>query len=143
LTVTSVVRKGFSVLNPNQFRVNEAWIAFKLNDRAIHTAQDGDFDFIALMDAASCFILSSAPVPATLIEPTQAESRQLLMEGRAHKKQWPKTLFVPANQPARFLSAEAERHGIEVIRVAEDQLVPFIGEAREDFKEHFGVRGAQ
>lgn len=130
------------MLNPNQFQVNEAWIAFKLNDRAIRTEQDGDFDFIALMDAASCFILSSAPVPVSLAEPTQAESKQFLKEGRAHRKQWPKTLFVSANQPARYLSAEAERHGIEVIRVEQDQLLPFIGEAREDFKVHFEGRGA-
>jgi len=109
---------------------------------AIHTEEDGDFDFIALMDAASCFILSAAPVSATLTEPTQAESRRLLKDGRAHKNKWPRTLFIPAHQPARFLSAEAERQGIEVLRVAEDQLLPFIGEARDGFKERFGVDGA-
>jgi len=132
----------FCVLNPGQFEVNEAWIAFKLNDRALHTEQDGDFDFIALMDAASCFILSSAPVQVSLAEPTQAESKQLLKQGRAHRKQWPKTLFVSADQPARYLSAEAERHGITVIRVEQDRLLPFIGEARADFKLHFESRGA-
>jgi hypothetical protein len=44
------------VLHANQFQVNEAWIAFKLNEGAIHTENDGDFNFLALMDAASCFI---------------------------------------------------------------------------------------
>jgi len=62
---------------------------------------------------------------------------------RCPRQQWLKTLFVFADQPARFLSAETERHGIEVVRVAEDQLLPFLGEARDGFKEHFGVRGAQ
>ena len=92
------------MLHPNQFQVNEAWIAFKLNDEPIHTEQDRDFDFIALMDAASCFILSSVPVPTKLAQPTQMESRRLLKQGHAHKKQWPKTLFVPAEQPAQFLA---------------------------------------
>lgn len=126
------------MLYPDQFQVNEAWVAFKLNDEPILTEQDGDFDFIALIDAASCFILSSAPVPAKLAEPTQLESRRLLKQGQAHKKQWPKTLFIPTEQPAQFLAAEAERFGVRVVRVAEDQLLLLIGEVKETFRERFG-----
>jgi hypothetical protein len=126
------------VLHPNQFEVNEAWIAFKLNERPIHTERDGDFNFFALMDAASCFILSSAPVAAKSAEPGKLDSRRLLKQGQAHKRQWPKTLFVPSEQPATLLVAEAEGLGIGVVRVAEDQLLPFIGEARQGFKERFG-----
>jgi len=125
------------VLHPNQFQVNEAWIAFKLNDRPIRTEQDGDFDFIALMDAASCFILSSASVPANVDEPTELESRRLLQQGQERKKQLPKTLLVPSGQPAQFLAAAARRKGIEVVRVEENQLLIFIGEAREGFRERF------
>ena len=126
------------MLHPNEFQVNEAWIAFKLNDQPIHTEQDGDFDFLALMDAASCFILGFATIPATRDEPTQLDSKRLLQQGHAHKQQWPQTLFVPTEQPAQFLAAEAERLGIGVVRVAEDQLLLFIGEAREGFRDRFG-----
>jgi len=133
--------RGPRVLHPNQFQVNEAWIVFKLNDAPIHTELDGDFNLVALMDAASCFILSSAPVAAIAVEPTQMESRRLLKEGKAHKMQLPKTLFVPNELQAQFLVAEAERIGIEVVRVDEHQLLIFIGEAREAFRERFG--GAQ
>ncbi|OQW64411.1 MAG: hypothetical protein BVN28_03130 [Nitrospira sp. ST-bin4] len=125
------------MLHPNQFQVNEAWIAFKLNDRPIRTEQDGDFDFIALMDAASCFILSSVSVPAHVDEPTELESRRLLQQGQERKKQLPKTLLVPSGQPAQFLAAAARRKGIEVVHVEESQLLPFIGEAREGFRERF------
>jgi hypothetical protein len=131
------------VLHPNQFKVNEAWIAFQLNDEPIHTEQDGDFNFLALMDAASCFILSSTPVAATQGESTQLEAKRLLREGQAHKKQWPKTLFVPTEQVAQLLVAEAEQLGIGVVRVAEAELLPFIGEAQEGFRERFGGRSAQ
>lgn len=127
------------MLHPKQFQVDEAWIAFKLNDGPIHTEQDGDFDFIALMDAASCFILGSAPVAGSRGEPTQLESKRLLKEGQAHKQQLPKTLFIPSNQPAQFLAAEAESLGIVVVHVPEDQLMVFIGEAREGFREHFSA----
>ena len=126
------------MLHPNEFQVDEAWIAFKLNDQPIHTEQDGDFDFLALMDAASCFILGFATIPATRDEPTQLDAKRLLQQGHAHWQRWPKTLFVPTEQTAQFLAAEAERLGISVVRVAEDQLLLFIGEAREGFRERFG-----
>jgi hypothetical protein len=129
------------MLHPNQFQVNEAWIVFKLNDEPIHTKLDGDFNLLALMDAASCFILSSALVAAMAAEPTQLESRRLLKEGKAHKMQFPKTLFVPTELPAQFVVAEAERVGIEVVRVGEHQLLVFIGEARKGFGERFGGGG--
>lgn len=132
-----------SVLHPNQFQVNEAWIAFKLNDRPIPTEQDGDFDFIALMDAASCFILSSVSVPANVDEPTELESRRLLQQGQERKQQLPKTLFVPSGQPTQFLAAAARRKGIEVVRVEENQLLIFIGEAREGFRARFGSGDAR
>jgi hypothetical protein len=131
------------VLHPNQFHVNEAWIAFKLNDVPMPTRSDGDFDFIALMDAASCFILSSALVPASAAEPSKMEAKRLLKEGQAHKQQFPKTLFIPSDQPATLLTAEAESHGITVVRVPEDQLLLLIDEAREGFRERFSGGGTQ
>lgn len=129
------------MLHPNQFQVNEAWIAFKLNDAPIHTDRDGDFNLIALMDAASCFILTTLPVSAKAVQPTALESKELLKNGRAHKQKLPKTLFVPIHQTANVLQMEAESQGITVVRVPEDQLMLFIGEARTGFKERFGHGG--
>jgi hypothetical protein len=129
--------------HPNQFKVNEAWIAFRLNDEPIHITQDGNFHFFALMDAASCFILGSVTVSAKQAEPTPSESKQLLEGGKIHSQCWPKTLFVSKEQHAEFLVAEAENFGIEVIRVAEEQLLPIIGEVQEGFRERFGSRGSQ
>ena len=128
------------MLHPNQFQVNEAWIAFQLNEAPIHAGDDGDFNLIALMDAASCFLLSNALVPASADEPSKLEARSLLKKGRAHKKELPKTLFIPNDQPANLLAVEAERQGITVVRVPEDQLLLFTAEAREGFKE-FSARG--
>jgi hypothetical protein len=124
------------VLHPNQFYVNEAWIAFKLNDEPVSTRSEGDFNFIALMDAASCFILSSA-VPASAVEPLEIEAKRLLKQGQAHKQQFPKTLFIPSEMPANLLTIEAERQGISVVRVPEDQLLLFIADAQEGFRERF------
>jgi len=126
------------MLHPNQFTVNEAWLVFKLNEIPIRTELEGDFNCIALMDAASCFILGNAFAPVGEAEPSKMAVRRLIKEAKAHKRQLPKTLFIPNGQFLSVLPAEAERQGIAVVRVPEEQLLVFIGEARESFKEHFG-----
>lgn len=131
------------MLHPSEFQVNEAWIAFKLNEAPIVTEADGDFNVIALMDAASCFILGTEFVPATSYEPSEIEAKRLIKGGQSHKQQLPKTLFIPADQAADILSMEAKRNGIAVVRVPEEQLLLFIGEAREGFKEHMGGGSVQ
>jgi hypothetical protein len=125
------------MLHPKQFEVNEAWIAFRLNHAPIRTERDGDFNCIALMDAASCFILGSEFIPATAAEPTRAQFRRLLKDARRHKQQLPNTLFVPREDLAHQLTLEATQQGIDVVRVPENELLVFIGQAREGFAERF------
>lgn len=126
------------MLHPDQFKVNEAWILFTLNDRPLHTVQEGDCDVFALMDAASCFILSSTPVSASEGGPGKRESRRLLKQSKAHKKRWPRKLFVPDGKSATLMVTEARRSDIVVVHVPEAQLLPFIDDAREGFRERFG-----
>lgn len=125
------------MLHPSQFEVNEAWIAFQLNDAPIRTERDGSFNCIAIMDAASCFILGMVMVPMDELEPSKLDAQRLLKSGRAHKKQYPKTLFVPTGRFQSFLPAEAKRHGISIVPVDESQLLIFTGEAQQGFKERF------
>ena len=124
------------MLHPNQFRPNEAWVVFKLNDAPIQTERDGAFNCIGLMDAASCFILGNELVPIGKSRPSEEEARRLLQAGWEHKKKYPATLYVPAGQFGTFVSAEAESQGISVITVPEAQLHVFTAEARQGFKEY-------
>lgn len=123
------------MFDPSQFQVNEAWIAFKLNDAPVVTEVDGDFNVLALMDAASCMILGTEFVRADSSEPSHLESKRLLKSGYSHKQQFPKKLFIPTNQAADLLSVEAERNKIIVVRVPEELLLIFLGEAREGFQQ--------
>lgn len=125
------------MLHPNQFDVNETWIAFRINNAPIRTERDGDFNCIALMDAASCFILGSKFIPAAAAEPTRAEFRGLLKDAKRHKQQLPRTLFVAREDVADRVTLEATQQGIEVVRIPECELLIFIGEAREAFAERF------
>jgi hypothetical protein len=131
------------VIEPSQFQVNEAWIAFQLNNIPVLTEEDGDFDVIAIMDAASGYILATEFVPVGSAEPSQLESKRLLKSGQSQKNLFPKTLYIPDNQVAEKLSLEAEHCGIAVFRVPEEQLLVFISEARDGFQEHVSRGGTQ
>lgn len=125
------------MLHPKQFEVNEAWIAFRLNNASIRTERDGDFNCIALMDAASCFILCSEFIPVAAPEPTRAQFRRLLKNAKRNKQKLPKTLFVPREDVADRITLESAQQSIDVVRVPERELLVFIREAREAFAEHF------
>ena len=125
------------MLHPNQFSVNEAWIAFKINDNPVRTEADGNFNCLALMDGASCFILGTEFIPDDAAEPSQLNVRRLLKAGWSHKKRLPQTLFLPREDQGTSIEREAARQKIEVVRVPESELVIFIGEARQGFRERF------
>ena len=123
-------------MHSNQFQVDEAWIVFKLNDEPLRTDRDGLFNIFCLMDAASCFILGNAFVEIDQSEPSTTEFGSLLEKCWAHHQQLPTTLFVPNGQFPTKVPEEAERQGIAVKRVKEGDLVPFIREARQFFKQY-------
>lgn len=129
------------MLHPSQFAVNEAWLAFQLNDAPVRTDEDGAFNCIALMDAASCFLFDMVMVAVGKSEPSRVEVRRLFKKAWAAKRQYPKTLFVPTGRFQTVLPAEAERQGISVVPVHESQLLVFIGEAQQGFKDHFQSGG--
>lgn len=124
------------MIEPSQFQVNDAWTAFKLNDAPVATEQDGNFNVLALMDVTSCFILGTEFVSAGSAERSALESKRLIQAGYLQKHQLPKKPFMPSNLAADSLRVEAERRGIVVARVPEQQLLVCVGEARESFKEH-------
>ena len=128
------------MLHPNQFEVNEAWIAFQLNDEPIQTGRDGAFNCVCLMDAASCFILGNALVPVDESEPSRVEVQRLLRTALDQRQEFPSRLFVPVAQFQTNLPEESERQGIEVVRLPEGQLLPFIKEARQSFKQYSMAR---
>lgn len=104
-----------SELHPNQFQVNEAWIVFQLNDSPIHTEQEGSFNCICLMDAASCFLLGSELIPIAQGEPSQTQAHQMLTAAWAKKGEFPQTLFIPTGRFSGTMKLEAERLGMAVI----------------------------
>ena len=125
------------MLQPKQFEINEAWIAFRLNDAPIRVGRDADFNCIAPMDAASCFMLGTDLVPVGSSGLSKQQSKRLLKTAQSHKDQLPRTLFVPKEDSADLLIAEAAQQNIGVVLVSESELLVFISEARQEFAERF------
>ena len=123
-------------MHPNEYHVDEAWIVFQLNDAPLRTDRDGLFNIVCLMDAASCFILGNAFVPSDDAEPSTTEVQRLLETGWAHHHKFPTELLVPTGQFPTNVPEEAARQGIEVVRVKEGKLLPFIREARDSYKAY-------
>lgn len=122
--------------NPNKLAVNETWIVFRLNGQPIRTEQDGDFHCLALMDAASEFILGTQLVPAVKHEPSLLDVKRLLSSGAKHKQTIPKQLLISKELPAKVIAQEAMRLGMEVHIVAAKELVPFTREAKIGFRQY-------
>ena len=125
------------MLHPKNYHVNETWIVFRLNDSPIQTEKDGDFNYLVLMNAASCYILSSAMFSADEDEPSLMESKRMLKEGKAQKNELPLELLVPEELCAGELAAEAKRQGIKVVRLPESELRVYTVETRKAFQEKF------
>jgi hypothetical protein len=135
----STAREDSSVtskLHPNQFQVNEAWIVFQLNDTPINAGKDGWFNCICLMDAASCYLLGTQLISTSQAEPSQTQARDMLTAAWAKKGEFPQTLLVPTGRFQGTLKVEAERLGMAVVFAPENQLLVFIGEARDGYREH-------
>src|SRR5690606_42010595 len=86
------------MLEPNQFEEDEAWVVFQLNDAPVRTEQDGDFNCIALMDAASGFIFGTAFVSVAQAEPSVFEVRKLFSSCLERSGGTPATLLLPKGQ---------------------------------------------
>jgi hypothetical protein len=126
---------------PDQFEINEAWVAFKLNTSPIFTKEDGEFNCFSLMDAASGFILSTSFISVLAALLPAEDASQLLEEAHAHKNEWPKLLLVQSAQAADTMIEKAERLGISVRVIPESQLDVFVSDAKEGFNERFGSGG--
>jgi hypothetical protein len=101
------------------------------------TLEDGSFNCVSIMDAASCYIFGAEIVPgAGGGDMSQLHARRLLQAALSKSERYPATMFVPEGQFQGALAAEAARKSIAVVSVLESQLLVFTGEAIAGYREH-------
>ena len=124
------------MLHPNQFSPNDAWILFRLNDAPVVTEQDGDFDVLCLMDAASCYILGNDFVPILdIVDPVPIAAR-LLASAQKQAGCFPKKLVISDEFESGQFGPIAKEIDAELASYGDKILAPFVSEAKEGFLTH-------
>jgi len=124
--------------DPSQFSPNDAWILFRLNDAPIVTEQDGDFDVLCLMDAASCYILGNDFVPIIDDADPVPIAARLLSSAQEKAGCYPKKLVVSDEFESGEFEPIAKSFDAELVSYGEEDLAPFVSEAKEGFLAHVG-----
>lgn len=125
------------MLHPDQFRVNEAWIAIRVNDSFI-IAENEPHDIFVLMDAASAYVLGFVLSKVADQAPKQADVEALFQKAWAAKSEWAENLILPEKFSAKeVFTAQAEKHGFKIQLVSLRDLAPIIDPLKESFSQTF------
>ena len=125
------------MLSPDQFRVNEAWIAVRINEAFLFVKEE-PYDIYILMDAASCYVLGHVLSRVIDEAPNENDIHDLFQTAWQAKSQWAETLIITENSPAEdFFSKYARQNGLSVKKVSITDLEPILGPLKESFTSDF------
>jgi hypothetical protein len=121
------------MLAPNQFRVNEAWIALRVNEEFVFV-KDEPYDIYVLMDAASAYVLGHVLSRVVDEAPQEKDVAALFRKAWEAKKEWAEQLIITENSfAASVFRTQAEENGLSVKIVPLSELEPIVGPLRESF----------
>ncbi len=124
------------MFTPDQFEVNDAWIAFRINDEFVFVQED-PYDIFVLMDAASTYVLGFVFSKVVEEAPSVDEVEDLFKKAWETKQQWPKKLIVTDESAAsNVFIQEAKKNGIPVDVVPISDLSPIIEPVKEIFAKN-------
>lgn len=125
------------MLMPDQFRVNEAWIAIRINEEFLFV-QDDPYDIYVLMDAASAYILGHVVSKVVDEKPQDKDIDDLFNTAWSAKREWAERLIVEEDSVAeRAFRRKAEKRGLTVETVALSELEAIVGPVKELFASNF------
>ena len=125
------------MLNPNQFRVNGAWIAVRINEEFLFV-KDEPYDIYVLMDAASAYVLGYVLSRVVDEAPHENDVEALFRKAWEAKNQWAEKLVVTENSIAEnVFRTQAEKNGLSFEIVPLSDLEPIVGPLKESFASDF------
>ena len=126
------------MLTPDQFKVNEVWIAVKINKTNLFV-KDGPYDIYVLMDAASSYVFGHVFSKGVDKAPLERAVEILFRKAWDAKSQWSKKLIVPEEFPEEnVFRIEAEKNGISFETVPISELAPIVEPLKQLFASDFG-----
>lgn len=121
------------MLTPDQFRVNEVWIAVRVNE-AFLFVKDEPYDIYVLMDAASAYVLGHVLSRVVDEAPHEKDVEALFRKAWEAKNQWAEKLIVAENSIAEnVFRTQAEKNGLSFEIVPLSDLEPIVGPLKESF----------
>ena len=121
------------MLTPDQFSVNEAWIALRVNE-AFLFVKDEPYDIYVLMDAASAYVLGHVLSRVVDEAPHEKDVKDLFKKAWEAKNQWAKRLIITENSIAEdVLRMQAEKNGLSIEIIPLSDLEPIVGPLKESF----------
>jgi len=124
------------MFTPDQFEVNDTWIAFRINEEFVFVQED-PYDIFVLMDAASTYVLGFVFSKVVEEAPSVDEVEDLFKKAWEAKQQWPKKFIVTDESVAsNVFIQEAKKNGIPVDVVPMSDLSPIIEPVKEIFAKN-------
>ncbi len=125
------------MLTPQQFRVNEAWIAVRINEEFLFV-KDEPYDIYVLMDAASAYVFGHVLSRVVDESPNEKEVEALFREAWEAKNQWAEKLIITENSTAHnaFIK-QAAKNGLSIKVVPLSDLEPIVGPLIKSFASVF------
>jgi len=125
------------MLTPDQFHVNEVWIALRVNE-AFLFVKDEPYDIYVLIDAGSTYVFGHVLSRAVDDAPHEKDIEALFKKAWEAKNQWAEQLIVTGNSTAEnVFRTQAEKKGLSVKIVSLSELGPIVGPLKESFASDF------
>ena len=125
------------MLTPDQFDINEAWIALRVNE-AFLFVKDEPYDIYVLMDAASAYVLGHVLSRVVDEAPLEKDVEELFEKAYGAKNQWAKRLIITENSIAEdVFKTQAEKSGLSIEIIPLSDLEPIVGPLKESFASDF------
>ena len=135
--VERVVKRIAHMLTPDQFRVNEVWIAIRVNESFLFV-KDEPYDIYVLIDAASAYVLGHVFSRVVDEAPLESDVEDLFKQAWGSKNQWAEQLIVAENSKAAdVFRTQAEKIGLSLRIVSLSELEPIVGPLKESFASDF------
>ncbi|WP_028322846.1 hypothetical protein [Desulfatiglans anilini] len=125
------------MLTPDQFRINEAWIAIRINEEFLFVKGE-PYDVYVLIDAGSCYVFGQVFLRVVNEAPSEKDVEELLQKAFHGKNQWADLLILTGSSPADAVFKRlGEKKGLSIKSVDLSELEPIVGPLKESFASHF------
>jgi len=129
------------MIHPNNYNVNQAWLATRVNDTFLYVAGE-PYDMYILVDVASCYVFGFVFAKTTRDEgPDINEIDKLFNDAWSTKSQFPTEFYVEEDFfPKEEFKEICQKYDIDFKVFPHQSLSLIVDDIKKSFEEHFDNR---